>query len=122
MDRMSLSDDWRDEVASHQVAGRQVKLPEPLVIQLGRTHPWIQAKGPERLALIDVANTSADALLQQQLPKGGCVRAAGTTDDLLDVEWIDQDIRSQVRHRLAGIANQLHKGRGEADCHQVIET
>jgi hypothetical protein len=62
---MSLSDDWRDEVASHQVARRHVKLAKPVVIQCGRAHPWIQAKGPERFAFIDVADAGGNTLLQQ---------------------------------------------------------
>ena len=77
---------------------------------------------PERFALINVADARADLLLQQQLSKGGCLRPSSAADDLLEVERIDQDIRSQVRHRLSGIAHQLHDGRGKADGHDVIET
>jgi hypothetical protein len=40
---MSLSGDWRHEVAAHQVAGRQVKLAEPLLLQLGRALRRIEA-------------------------------------------------------------------------------
>ena len=77
---------------------------------------------PERFALIDVADARADPLFQQQLSKGGCLGPAGAADDLLELERIDQDVRSQVRHGLPGVANQLHDGRGKADGHDVIET
>src|SRR2546423_10658783 len=122
MDRMALSGDRRYEVAAHQVAGPQVKLAQALVIQLRRTHPGIEAKSPERFALVDVANTRTHALLQQQLAEGGCFRDASAADDLVEVERIDQDIRSQVRHRLPGITDQLHDGRGKADGDDIIET
>ena len=122
VDGMVLAGHWRHQVAAHQVAGGGVKLAKALVIQLGGAHPGIQAMGPQRFALIDVADASADTLLQQQLPQGRCLQLAGAAEDLLEVERVDQDIRSQVRHRLSGIANQLHHGRGEADRDDVIET
>jgi len=122
VDGMVLAGHWRHEVAAHQVAGAGVKLAKALVIQLGGAHPRIQAMGPQRFALIDVADASADTLLQQQLPQGRCLQLAGAAEDLLEVERVDQDIWSQVRHWLSGIANQLHDGRGEADRDDVIET
>ena len=110
------------KVAAHQVTRGQVELAKPPVIQLGRGHPGIQAERPERFTLIDVADPSAHALLQQQLAKGGRLRLAGAADDPIKVEWIDQDIRPQVGDRCPGIANQLHHWRGEAHRHDVIET
>jgi len=119
---MPLPGDWRHQVAPHQVPRRRVKLAKPLIIQRGRLHPWIQAKRPERFALIDVADAGADPLLEEQLPQRGCTRVAGTAHDLIEVEGIDQDVRSQVCHWLSGVANQLHDGRGEADRHDIVET
>jgi len=121
MNRMALAGDRRHEVGTHQIASGQVKAAKPLVIELGRRHPGVQFERPERFTLIDVADAGAHPLLEEQLSKGGCVRPASTADDLIEVERIDQDIGSQVRHRLSGIANQLHDGRSEADRHDVIE-
>ena len=61
-------------------------------------------------------------MLQQQLAESRGVRAPGAADDLIEVERIDQDVRPKVRHRLPGIADQLHDGRGKADGDDVIET
>ena len=122
VDRMSLPGDWRHEVAAHQVARRGIEPAKAVVVQLGRAHPRIQAMAPERFALIDVADARADPLFQKQLSKSGCLGSTGTPDDLLEVERIDQDIRSEVRDWLSGIANQLHNGRGEADRHHILET
>ncbi len=122
VDGMVLAGHWRHEVAAHQVAGGGVKLAKALVIQLGGAHPRIQAKRPQRLALIDVADARADLLLQQQLSERGGVRPARAADDLLEIEWVNQDIRPEVRHRFSGIANQFHDGRGKADRNDVIET
>jgi hypothetical protein len=63
VDSVPLAGDRRHEVAAHHVAGCQIEQAKPLVIQLGGPHPGIQPKRPERLALIDVANTRAHALL-----------------------------------------------------------
>ena len=81
MDGVALADDRRyvrvagfpacDQVATHQVAGDQVKLAKPLVIQLDRRHPGIQPERPERFTLIDVADPGANPLLQQQLSESG---------------------------------------------------
>ncbi len=122
VDGMPLPGDWRHQVAPHQVARRYVKLAKPLVIQLDRALPRIQAKRPERLALIDVADPGADALLQEQLTQRGSFGLAGAADHLVNVKRIDQDVGSQVRHWLSGVPNQLHDRRGEADRHDIIET
>jgi len=92
---MVLAGHWRHQVAAHQVAGGGVKLAKALVIQLGGAHPRIQAKPPKRFAFIDVADAGADTLLQQQLPQGRCLQLAGPAEDLLEVERVDQDIRSR---------------------------
>jgi len=65
MHGMPLPGDWRHEVAAHQVAGRYIELVKAVVIQLGGTHPRVQPKRPQRLALIDVADAGANTLLQQ---------------------------------------------------------
>src|ERR1700737_4526658 len=80
VDRMALARDRRHEVGSHQVAGGQVKLAKPRVIELGGRHPGVQPECPERLTLIDIADAGADALLEQQLAERGCLRPAGGPD------------------------------------------
>jgi hypothetical protein len=65
VNRIPLAGEGRHEVAPHHVAGCRVKLAKPLVIQLGRVHPRIDAKRPERLAFIDVADTGAYPLLKE---------------------------------------------------------
>src|SRR3989442_12884649 len=121
MDRVVLAGDRCHEVSAHQVAGVEVKPPQPVVIQRSGRHPGIQPKGPERLALIDVADAGADTLLQQQLTERGCLRAASAADDAIQIEWVDEDIRSEMGNRCLGIANQLHHGRGEANRHDVVK-
>src|SRR3989442_13157517 len=59
MDRVVLAGDRCHEGSAHQVAGGEVKPPPAGVIQRSGRHPGIQPKGPERLALIDVADAGA---------------------------------------------------------------
>ena len=80
---MALAGNGCHKVAAHQVAGGGVKLAKALVIQLGGAHPGIQAMGPQRFALIDVADAGADTLLQQELPQGRSLQLACTAEDLL---------------------------------------
>ncbi len=122
MHGMSLADDRCDQVAAHQVARCQVKLAKSLVLQLGRRHPGVEPECPERFTLIDVADARAYPLFQQQLSEGGRLGAAGAQEDLIQIEWIDQDIRSKVSDRRLGVANQLHDWRGEADRDDIVET
>ena len=111
-----------DQVATHQVAGGEVKLAKLLVIHFVRRRPGIEPEGPERFTLIDVADPGTDALLQQQLSKRGCLGSAGSDDDRIQVEGIDQDIRPKVSDRCACVADQLHHRRGEADRDDIIES
>ena len=39
-----------------------------------------------------------------------------------EIEWVNQDIRPQMRYRFACIADQLHDGRGEANRDDIVET
>src|ERR1700674_649614 len=121
VDRVALARNRRDEGGAHQAAGGQVKLAKPRVIELGGRHPGVQPERPERLTLIDVADTGADPLLEQQLSEGGRLRPARALDDGIQIEGIDQDIRPEVGYGCLGIANQLHDWRGEADRNHVIE-
>src|SRR3989442_3404129 len=93
VDRMAGAGDRRKDAATHQVARGHVERAKPLVIQRSRRHPGIQPKRPERLALIDVADAGADTLLQQQLTKRGCLRAASAADDAIQIKRVDQDVR-----------------------------
>ena len=66
MNRVPLAVDRRDQVASHQVARGAVEVTQRLVVEIRRGAPGVEAQLPERLALIDVADPGADALLEQQ--------------------------------------------------------
>ena len=118
---VTLTGNRRHEVAPHQVAGSQVEAAEPLVIKLVGWRPGIEPQPPERLALIDVADAGADALLQQQLSQRRRFRTPGAADHLIEVEGIDQDIGAEVGDRSSGIDHQLHDRRREADRHHLIE-
>ena len=84
---MALPGDPCHEVAAHQVARAEVKPPKVVVIQVGRTHPCIQLECPQCLTLIDVADAGTNPLLQEQLPKRGCVRAAGASDYRVQIDF-----------------------------------
>ena len=66
MNRVPLAVDRCDQVASHQVARGAVEVTQRLVVEIRRGAPGVEAQLPERLALIDVADPGADALLEQQ--------------------------------------------------------
>src|SRR6202165_1733806 len=108
VDPLAVARDRRHEVGSHHVAGGQVQLAKPGVLELRGRHPGVQPECPERLTLIDIADAGADALLEQQLAERGCLRPAGALDDGIEVEWNDQDIRPEVGDGCVRIANQLH--------------
>src|SRR6202011_2912807 len=63
MNRMALPGDRCHEVGTHQIASGEVEAAKPPVIELGRKHAGVQFERPERFALIDVADASADPLL-----------------------------------------------------------
>src|SRR5207245_5184786 len=113
MDRVALAGDRRHEVATHQLARRQVELAKPGIIHVCAWHPGIQPERPERLALIDVADAGTDPLLEQQLPEGGRIRAAGAADNRVQIESVDQDVGYQLGDRCLRVAKNLHHGRRE---------
>jgi hypothetical protein len=76
---------------------------------------------PERLALIDVADAGADALIEQQFAKSRAIRVTRSLHHTLELERLGEDIRSQVGDSLMGVNGQLHDGRIEADRDHVVE-
>ena len=76
---------------------------------------------PECLALVDVADAGADALLEQQLADRPRLRKTGAPDHLVEVERLGENVRTQVLHRLAVVAHHLDDRSREQNRHRTIE-
>jgi hypothetical protein len=78
----------RHQVAAHESARRGIKSPQRFVVECCSGLPRIKPVAPERLALIDVADACAYALIQQELAEHCWSQASGAPNDLVKVERI----------------------------------
>jgi hypothetical protein len=67
MNRPAIAEAPADQALTHQLSGCLVEPGKLLIIERGRRGPGIKPVDPERLTLIDVADSCADPLVEQQL-------------------------------------------------------
>lgn len=117
---VSVTAQWCQQTATHQVPRRQVQLSKELVIDHRRRLPRIDPVDPQRLAFVDIADAGANTLVKEEFPNGGR-RCPGTSNYLIEVKGLDQDVRAQMSDRLLGIGHEFHLWCSETHRHNVIE-
>ncbi len=76
---------------------------------------------PQRLALVDVADAGADALIKQQLAKGWPIRLPSSLDHGVELERLTENVRTKMSDRLPRVGGQLHDRGGKTDGDGVLE-
>jgi|SRR5579864_6029746 len=76
---------------------------------------------PQRLALVDVADAGADALIKQQLPERWPIRLPSSLDHTVELERLGENVRTEISDRLPRVGGQLHDRSGKADGDNVLE-
>ena len=121
VDGVALAGNRRHEIATHEVPRRRIEAAQPFFIHFRGRAPWVKPLNPERLALIDVADAGADALIKQQFTKPRGSADSNPPDDLVEIKRISEDVGSQVRERQSRVGYQFHDRRSEADCDHIVE-
>jgi hypothetical protein len=105
----------------HQLAGGRVDPAQRPVVERGGPGPGVEPQPPQAVALVDVADSGTNALVEEELAEGPVTAGAGARHHPVEVEALGEDVGPEVAGRRAVVGAQLDHRGVEADRDRVVD-